>query len=150
MNKKIIILVGCSTLIAMGIIIFFFIRKSPEDQAEEAIETFYSYEQEGNFADSWNMFHPLMQEKLAKVEYLQDRPHVFMDDFGVDSFEYTVEDVEQVTDWQMEEEAEPIDVVYEGTVSQEFKGKYGNFTLVQGVFAVEIDGEWKIMWDYNT
>lgn len=137
------------SLIFVIVMIYFFIGKSPEDHAKTAIEAFYAFEQDGAFAESWEMFHPLIQDKFEKGDYLEDRAHVFMNHFGVNTFEYTVDDVIEVTDWQMEEGEETIDTVYEATVSQMYKGKYGNFTLVQEVFAVEIDGEWKILWDYN-
>lgn len=148
-KKGIGIVAGCAVFVIVMIIMFVSIGKSPEDQATEAIEAFYAFEQEGAYSYSWEMFHPLMEEKFTKVDYLQGRPHVFMNDFGVTTFDYTIEDAEEVTDWKMEGDAEPIDVVYEATVSQEFKSKYGNFTLVQEVFATETDGEWQIMWDYN-
>lgn len=136
-------------MIVITITIYMLISNSPEREAEEAIDAFYAFEQEGSFADSWEMFHPLMKERFEKVDYLQDRPHVFMNDFGVTTFDYTVEDAQEITDWQISEEAEPIDVVYGATVTQMFQGKYGNFMIVQEVFAVEIDDEWKLMWDYN-
>jgi len=142
--------IGFLVLILIIVMIYFLIGKSPEDHAKAAIEVFYAFEQDGAYSDSWEMFHPLMQEKFEKGHYLQDRAHVFMNHFGVTTFEYTVEDATEVTEWQMDEEAEPIDTVYEATVSQVYKGKYGNFTLVQEVFAVELDGEWRILWDYNT
>lgn len=128
---------------------YFFNSKSPKNLAMEAVSIFYSFEQDGAFSDSWAMFHPLMQEKFPKVDYLQDRPHVFLKHFDVTTFSYTVEEVSEIKSWQMEEGAAPIDLVYQVTVSQVFNGKYGNFTIVQQVFVTELDGEWRILWDYN-
>lgn len=146
-GKGIIILLLLFLIIAATI--YLFSNNSPKDQAKEAVDAFYSFEQEGAFSDSWAMFHPWMQEKFPKEDYLQDRAHVFMNHFGVSTFTYTLGDVSEIQDWKMDDEAESIDQVYQVTVSQLFKGKYGNFTIVQDVFVTEFDEEWKVLWDYN-
>lgn len=129
--------------------VFLLFVKSSKNQAKAAVNEFYSYEQDGAYAASWEMFHPLMQEKFPKADYLEDRAHVFMNQFGVHSFTYTLDDVSKVHNWQMDEESEAIDLAYKVTVSQVFKGKYGNFTIIQDVYATLIDDEWKVLWDYN-
>ncbi|MFD2761116.1 hypothetical protein [Lentibacillus juripiscarius] len=133
----------------LGVTIYLFLYTSPEERAAEVVETFYTYEQDGAFSDSWAMFHPFMQEKFPKGHYLQDRAHVFMNHFGVTTFSFTVGEAVEMNNWKPAKEAEPMDEVYKVPVSQMYKGKYGNFTLVQNVFVTEVDGEWKVLWDYK-
>lgn len=128
---------------------YFYLHQSTKDIAVEAVDSFYSYEQEGAFSDSWAMFHPQMQEKFAKVDYLQDRPEMLFSDFGVETFTYTLGKATKIRDWTMEPGAEPIGIVYKVTVTQTFRGKYGNFDIEQDVYTTEEDGEWMILWDYG-
>lgn len=128
--------------------IYFFINKSPEDLAKEAVNEFYTYEQDGAFSNSWAMFHPLMKKKFGKGQYIQDRAHVFMNHFGVTTFTYTLSEAVVVKNWKIEKGADPIDVAYKVTVTQVYKGKYGTFSIVQDVYATLVDGEWLVLWDY--
>ncbi|UOR11462.1 hypothetical protein [Halobacillus amylolyticus] len=127
----------------------FLISQSPSQQAEEVVQSFYEYEQEAQFAESWDLFHPLMKEKFTKGHYIQDRAHVFMNHFGVTTFSYSLGNMEKVEGWSMTKDADPIEIVYATTVIQNFKGKYGTFDLNQEVFVTEEEGEWLILWDYN-
>lgn len=122
---------------------------SGERQAKDAVHQFYTYEQEGAFADSWELFHSQMKARFPKGAYIQDRAHVFMNHFGVQTFSFTVSGAEKLDSWSMEKGAEPLKDVYKMTVIQTYKGKYGNFDLQQDVFAVKEKGEWKILWSYE-
>ncbi|WP_373893502.1 hypothetical protein ACUL41_05040 [Virgibacillus natechei] len=136
-------------IIAIIVTVYILRTTSPERQAETAVEAFYTFEQEGAFSDSWEMFHPLMQEKFSKAHYLENRPHVFMNHFDVTTFTYSISDAQKVNNWKMEADAEPIDVVYHVQVSQHFNSKYGNLTIVQDVYVVMWEEEWRVMWDYG-
>lgn len=137
-------------ILCVGTFIFYsLIKNSSSNQAEQAVEEFYSYEAKGAYADSWEMFHPFMKERFEKGEYLQDRPHVFLKHFGVNTFTFLIEEAEKIEGWQIEEDSETIDEVYKVTVSQRFEGKYGNFEIVQDVFTTNVDGEWTVLWDYK-
>ncbi|MGM8214972.1 hypothetical protein ACLIA0_05275 [Bacillaceae bacterium W0354] len=114
-----------------------------EHEAKIAINTFYAYEQEGKFADSWAMFHPYMKEKFSKGHYLQDRVHVFFNHFDVETFNYEIGQLSEKNDWIFEDGADPIDV-YVATVT-----KYGNFSLTQNVYTTKVEGKWTILWDYK-
>lgn len=149
LGKGLLLLLVLLLFLITALTIYFFSNKSPEELAKEAVNTFYNYEQKGAFSDSWEMFHPLMQDKFSKVDYLQDRVHVFMNHFGVTTFTYTLGNASEVQNWKMAEDAETIDLVYQVTVSQVYKGKYGNFTIVQDVYVTALDGEWRVLWDYN-
>jgi hypothetical protein len=133
----------------VSVVLFFFLVTSPSNQAKEAVETFYSYEQDGNFAESWKMFHPFVKERLEKNNYLEDRVHLLFNDFGVHSFTFSVEDPELIRDWQMDEETDPIDEVYRTEVRQYFEGVFGNLEIVQSVYVTNLDGEWTVLWDYK-
>lgn len=122
---------------------------SDERQAKNAIHQFYAYEQEGAFAESWELFHTLMKAKFPKGHYLQDRAHVFMNHFGVQTFSFAMNDTEKLDSWSIEKGAEPLKDVYKITIIQTYKGKYGNFNLQQDVFAVKEKEEWKILWSYE-
>ncbi|ASN04507.1 hypothetical protein [Virgibacillus necropolis] len=134
---------------AITIYYLFFFSKPPGEQAVEVVDTFYTYEQDGAFSDSWAMFHPLMKEKFPKGHYLQDRAHIFMNHFGVTTFTYTLSEAMEVKNWKIEKGAEPIPTTYMVTVTQVYKGKYGNFSIVQDLYTTIVDGEWKVLWDYK-
>jgi hypothetical protein len=122
---------------------------SPDKEAIAVVSEFYQFEQEGEFSSSWNLFHSTMKEKFSKGHYIQDRAHVFMNHFGVETFDFTISEPENVDQWKMSKNGHVIKNVYKILVTQTYKGKYGNFDLKQEVFAVEEKEEWKIIWDYN-
>lgn len=139
-------------LFVVIVVMFLTIRGSffsPSDQAEAVVEEFYQYEQAGEFANSWSLFHSAMKERFSKGHYIQDRAHVFMNHFGVETFSYTLGKPEKLKTWKMFETGPAIKNVYLVPVTQIYKGKYGNFNLEQEVFAVEEKDKWKILWDYN-
>ncbi|MFC7321729.1 hypothetical protein [Halobacillus campisalis] len=148
-SPKKIMLFSAIALIPIAVTIAIFIYTSPEQQAKRIVESFYTYEQEGNFSDSWELLHPFMKEKFAKGSYLQDRAHVFMNHFGVTTFTFSLEGSKKIKNWTMEKDRDPIGVVYATTVIQTYKGKYGHFKLHQEVFVAKVEGEWVILWDYN-
>lgn len=149
MNKKVGLTILLLLILILAVTIYFLLHDNPEHRAEEAVNVFYSYEQNGEYAASWAMFHPLMQKKFPKADYIEDRAHVFMNHFGVTSFTYSLGDASEVHDWQMDKESDAIDIVYKVTVSQVYEGKYGKFTIVQDVYVTWLDEEWRVLWDYN-
>jgi hypothetical protein len=140
-------------LILVGIVTVFMLIKgawySPDKEAVAVVSEFYQFEQEGEFSSSWNLFHSTMKEKFNKGHYIQDRAHVFMNHFGVETFDFTLGEPEKIDQWKMSKNGPSIKNVYKILVTQTYKGKYGNFDLKQEVFAVEEKEEWKIIWDYN-
>lgn len=115
----------------------------------ETVDQFYSYEQDGNFADSWKLFHPYMKKKFPKPSFIQDRSHVFIGHFGAETFSYDIGEPEEIEGWTMEKEQKPFKIVYKFQVRQNYKGKYGAFSFQQDVFVVEHKEQWVILWDYN-
>jgi hypothetical protein len=144
-----IILPILAILVIGGLFWTLFSFLSPGHQAKDVVEEFYTYEQQGDFSDSWELFHSQMKAKFPRGHYIQDRAHVFMNHFGVETFTYTIDKPEKIKRWKMEKGASPLKDVYKMTVTQTYKGKYGNFELEQDVFAAKEKGEWKILWDYK-
>ncbi|WHZ02420.1 hypothetical protein QNH48_26335 [Neobacillus sp. YX16] len=122
---------------------------SPDKEAVAVVEEFYRFEQEGEFSSSWSLFHSTMKEKFSKGSYIQDRAHVFMNHFGVETFDFTVSEPEEIDQWKMSKTGPAMKNVYKILVTQTYKGKYGNFDLEQEVIIVKEKEEWKIVWDYN-
>jgi hypothetical protein len=140
-------------LVLAGIFAVFLIIRSAffssTGVAREVVDEFYGYEQEGDFANSWGLFHSSMKKKFSKGNYIQDRAHVFMNHFGVETFSYTIGELEELKDWKMSKTGPSLKNVYKVRVTQTYKGKYGNFDLEQEVFVTEEKGKWRILWDYN-
>lgn len=140
-------------LLIITLIILFLLIKgaffSADKQAMAVVEEFYQYEQAGEFSKSWSLFHSAMKEKFTKGHYIQDRAHVFMNHFGVETFTYTLEKPEEVKTWKMSKTSPSLKNAYKILVTQTYKGKYGNFDLKQEVYVIEEKGKWKIAWDYN-
>ncbi|OLS33964.1 hypothetical protein [Bacillus sp. MRMR6] len=145
------IIIG-SLLVFSVITVFLLVRWSlfsPGKQVKEVVEEFYSYEQAGDFAQSWGLFHSKMKEKFSKGPYIQDRAHVFMNHFGVETFDFELGEPEELKKWNLSKEGPEMKEVFKIPVTQIYKGKYGNFTLHQEVFVIKEKDQWKIAWDYN-
>jgi hypothetical protein len=140
------VLLGCIVTVFMLIRGAWF---SPDEEAAAVVEEFYLYEQEGEFASSWELFHSTMKERFGKGHYIQDRAHVFMNHFGVETFDLAMSEPEKIDQWKMSKTGPAMKNVYKILVTQTYKGTYGNFELAQEVFAVQEKDEWKIVWDYN-
>jgi hypothetical protein len=140
-------------LVLAGIFAVFFIIRtvfiSSTSEAKDVVDEFYEYEQDGDFANSWALFHSSMKKKFSKGNYIQDRAHVFMNHFGVETFSYTIGELEELKGWKMSKTGPSLKNVYKVPVTQTYKGKYGNFDLEQEVFVTEEKGKWRILWDYN-
>ncbi len=122
---------------------------SVDKQVVAVVEEFYRFEQEGEFSASWQLFHSTMKERFPKGFYIQDRAHVFMNHFGVESFEFSMSEPEQIKQWKMSKTGPALKNVYKILVTQTYKGKYGNFDLEQEVYVVKEKEKWKVVWDYN-
>lgn len=155
MARKIVrsqrMMVGILLIITL-IILLLLIRGafiSGDKQAIAVVEEFYQYEQAGEFSKSWSLFHSSMKEKFTKGHYIQDRAHVFMNHFGVETFTFTLERPEKLKGWKLSKTSPTMKNVYKILVTQTYKGKYGNFDLKQEVYVMEEKGKWRIAWDYN-
>ncbi|WP_258000245.1 hypothetical protein [Bacillus sp. Marseille-P3661] len=138
------------TLIGLSVLYIAFFKPFPSQQAKEVVEAFYNYEQNGNFAASWALFHSKMKERLPDATYVEERSNILRNDYGVVTFRYSIGFPNKEKNWSMTEDSPPFDVVYEIPVTQMYNGKYGNFEIHQDVFAVQEGDEWKLLWDYKT
>lgn len=132
--------------------LIFFLRLllfSTSSQAADTVEKFYQHEQEGNFSDSWELFHPYMKERFTKSSFIQDRAHVFIGHFGADTFLYEISKPEKFDNWKPEDGKRNFKSGYKMVVTQKYSGKYGKFNFQQEVYVVKHKGTWNILWDYN-
>lgn len=136
-------------IVVITIIFFTTFYSSASSQAKTIVEKFYSYEQEGNFSDSWQLFHPFMKDKFPKAAFIQDRAHVFIGHFGDESFEYEVGKVTELENWSAAKEQSPFKIAYKVEVTQFYQGKYGKFSFIQEVYVVKHKKDWTILWNYN-
>ncbi|MCV9884767.1 hypothetical protein [Metabacillus halosaccharovorans] len=118
------------------------------DDPEDIVSTFYHYEQEGDFGSAWELFHLVLQERFSKNAYVTERSHIYMSHYGVTTFEYEIVEEEEIQNWKMAEDQETFPTAYKMTVEQKFKSKFGTFTILQDVYAVQHEGEWRIVWEY--
>jgi hypothetical protein len=144
--------IAVGAMLAVGIFIVFQMVRlgffSEDRQIKGVVEEFYSFEQDNDFASSWGLFHSSMKKKFEKSNYIQTRAHVFMNDFGVETFSYQVGDPEELGKWKMSQSGPSFQHVYKVPVVQSFKGKFGNFDIEQSVYVVKEKEEWRIVWDY--
>lgn len=147
-RKLMILFLGMFLLIILGLlvsIIFSLGRGSPED----TVRQFYEFEQSGDFGDSWQLLHPLMQERFDRAAYVQDRAHVFIGHFGAETFSFDIREEKKRKNWKMVKDGKTFETVYEFQVEKNYHGKYGHFLFVQYVYVVRVNKEWRILWDYK-
>lgn len=148
-SNPFILVIGILAVLWSLFIVSKLMWSSPVDEAWDVVDEFYAYEQEGEFSSSWKLFHSKMKERFSKGYYIQDRAHVFMNHFGVETFTYTLSEAEEIANWKLSKDAAAFPKAFVVTVEQTFKGKYGNFVITQEVFVVKEKEEWKVLWDYN-
>ncbi|PPA70370.1 hypothetical protein [Jeotgalibacillus proteolyticus] len=141
-----VLIVIASLLSLAGYITYSF---SADYQTKKVVEEFYTLEQEAQFAESWELLHPLMHERWEKGSYIQDRAHVFLNHFGVETFTFIIEEDIELSEWKMNKETPALKNVHKYIVIQSYQGKYGKFRFIQDVYLAKEDGEWMILWDYN-
>ncbi|MFB5662684.1 hypothetical protein [Alteribacillus sp. HJP-4] len=122
---------------------------SPGYRSHQVVEEFYTHEQDSHYSESWELLHPLMKERWGKGTWMQDRAHVFNNHFGAETFDFTIEKVDKVKGWRMEQESRRFEVAYQFHVEQTYSGKYGTFAFLQEVYVVKGKKDWKVLWDYK-
>lgn len=141
--------VAVLTAAAVLVAILTLFLSNERNEAKEIVDTFYRYEQAGDFGSSWELFHPLMKKKFPKDVYIQRRAHVFMQDFGVETFDYRIDEVENLSSWSMSDENKPLHDVYRVRVIQTFHSVFGVFEIHQDVFVATEKGEKSILFPYR-
>lgn len=135
--------------IVLFLFVYSFFRSSPELAAENTVSSFYLHEQNNDFASSWELFHPQMKSIFKKSDYIQYRNHIFVDQLGAKTFDYSVGEAQAISNWKMTEQAEPLSGVYEVPVTQHYKSNFGNFTLQQNIYVVKEEDVWRVLWSYE-
>lgn len=123
-------------------------RADAATEAATVVEEFYKYEQTGDFGSSWELFHPLMKERFPKSAYVQNRAHIFMQHFGVQTFELEIEPPEREFDVQIIKGVKPFPEAYKTKVTQTYSGTFGEFDIVQTCYLVQENEQWELLWYY--
>ena len=116
---------------------------------EQVIEDFYDFEKEGDFGSSWELFHSEMKEKFSKSTYIQTKNHVFMGHMGVDTFKVEIEEITDKKEFKFSTDGPTFKNVKKGEVAMIYESQFGKMIIHQTCYAVEEEGEWKILWDYH-
>ncbi len=138
-------------LVILSILLFYYnvVWSTDGHQAKKTVVEFYEYEQNGNFGSAWELFHSSMQEKFSKETYIQKRALVFMQQLGASTFEFEVNDVKNVGAWGMSATTPVLSDVQRVQVTQHMLTIFGKLELNQEIFAIEENGEWKLLWSYH-
>lgn len=142
-----LVIVGIILMIVLIVSVRLFSSFADNDP-EDVVATFYHDEQEGDFGSAWELFHPVMQERFSKNAYVTERSHIYMSHYGVTTFEYEIVEEEEIQNFKMAGDKETFPTSNRMTVEQQFKSKFGNFTILQDVYTVQHEGEWRIVWEY--
>lgn len=140
------VLVGLVILFA----VFAWLLPSMKGQgAVSLVKRFYELEQKGNFGEAWELLHPQMQAKFNKDIYIQRRAHVFMQDLGVNTFEFVIGHAKRVTGWRMSKDSPLFPEAYEVPVTQHFHSIFGEMSVHQEIYVVNDHDKWRILWRYE-
>jgi len=147
-NSKIpFVLVGIFILIGL-IFTTLFLRGNAETPMM-LVERFYSFEQQGDFGSSWDLFHEEMKGKFSKNAYVTERSHIYMSHFGVTTYSFEIVAEENVKEWSMSKGGPTFTDVTKVTVELLFHSKFGVFMITQDVFVVEEGGKLKLLWEFK-
>lgn len=138
------------TIVIIGLffLVVFFVIPSEARQVKKVVDDFYSLEQEAKFSSSWELFHSSMQSHFSRDRYISDRPHTFMNHFGVDTFEFEMSRPKKLKNWKLNEDSEKMEA-YEVVVTKTYRGTYGHFQFIQYVYVANEEGDWRLLWDYK-
>jgi hypothetical protein len=141
-------------LIGIGIllVVIFIITITGGDEAkspEQVINEFYKYEKNGDFGNSWELFHSQMKKKFGKSSYIQTKNHVFMGHMGVDTFEVEVGEMKKIKKFPFSKDGPIFKDVRSAKVDLQFKSQFGVLRISQVCYVALEKGEWKILWNYK-
>lgn len=116
---------------------------------QQVVAQFYQYEQKGNFGSSWELLHPVIKEKYNKDTYIQRRAHVFMEDLGVDTFQFEMGQATAEASWKMSPLSPPLSNVTKIPVTLHYQSEFGDFKLLQDVYVVKEVEQYYIAWPFS-
>jgi hypothetical protein len=141
-----LIVIGCILLILFFLSV---LGDGKERSPDVVIEEFYQYEQNGDFGNSWEMFHSEMKKKFGKSSYIQTKNHVFLGHMGVDTFEVKVGEIEKIKKFSFSKDGLKFKNVRSAKVDLLFESQFGVLTISQVCYVAQEKGEWKILWNYD-
>ena len=122
---------------------------APQDP-NKVVEQFYAYEQSGDFGSAWELFHPLMKEKFTKQSYIHTRARVFLQDFGVETFEVEIGKFVLEPSWKMSPTSSPLSNVQMVPVTLVYHSIFGNLKIEQEVYVAKDDElQYGILWPFS-
>lgn len=122
--------------------------QSPGDP-QNVVEQFYSYERAGDFGSAWELFHPLMKERFTKQDYIRTRAQVFLQNFGVETFEVEMGNGTAEDSWKMSAASPELSSVQKFPVTLVYKSHFGLLKLVQDVYVAKEGEHYRILWPYE-
>ncbi|MDX8044550.1 hypothetical protein SH601_00995 [Gracilibacillus sp. S3-1-1] len=150
-HRKVVLLVFLLLSIAILFLLINAISSffSTERKVEQVVERFYEYESNGDFSNSWELFHSSMKNRFDKSDYMQDRAHVFFHHFGVNTFDFWLTEPTKVKSEQIQVDYLDNQPIYRLVVTYVYQSKYGYLEIKQPVLVVEEENEWRILWEYE-
>ncbi len=122
---------------------------APTGSPEEVIQSFYEYEQEGDFGDSWKLFHSEMKKRFKKSDYIQTKNHVFLGHMGVNTFDVKIGELKELDQWTFKGDGPTLKDVWSAPITMTFNSQFGLMTINQTCYVALEEGNWKVLWDYN-
>ena len=122
---------------------------SPPTSPEDVIKQFYKYEQDADFGNAWELFHPEMKKRFNKSSYIQTKNHVFLGHMGVETFDVEIGKMEKLEEWKMSKDGPVFKSVTAAPITMTYNSQFGVLEISQMCYAVLEKGEWKVVWDYH-
>lgn len=151
-RKLLLLLGGSFLLITSFFLVKLFSSPSPIESSmtpQEVVVQFYQYEKAGDFGSSWELFHSLVKEKFNKNDYIQRRANTFMEDFGVETFDFTLGDAITEGSWKMSPLSPVLTNVTRIPVTLLYHSRFGDFKLMQDVFVVKEKEQYRVLWSFS-
>jgi hypothetical protein len=144
----ILLAVGCLVIMVIGFVSCS-VQSFTTNDPKEVIEEFYKSERDGEFGQSWELFHSEMKKKFKKSSYIQTKNHVFMGHMEVDTFDVEIGDLREINKWKFSKDGPSFKEVKAADVDLTFESQFGLLTITQTCYVAKDDGEWRVLWDYN-
>jgi hypothetical protein len=146
---RITLIIVVLSVLSISLFIYNTLWSNDEHHVKNAISEFYEFEQAGDYGSAWELFHSQMKEKYTKDQYIQLRARVYMEQLGAQSFQFELGDAEDIGTWSMSENSPALTEVYHVPVKQHLLSVFGELMLEQQVYAVNENGEWRLLWSYE-
>ncbi len=151
-RKLLFLLGGCLLLVASLFLFTYTSSPTPIEKSwtpQEVVTQFYQYEQAGDFGSSWELFHPLMKEKFSKNDYIQRRAHTFMQDFGVETFDFQLGEAMIESSWKMSPPSPVMTDVTRIPVTLLYHSVFGDLKIQQDVYLTKEKEQYQVLWPYS-